>query len=264
MIKLLEKLLSKQVLGPIIIILVLWLMYLFINSAIKKLLNSKSNAKEMKRRKTLASLFSNLLKYFLILIGILMILNIYKINTNALVASLGAASLVAGLAFQDILKDLLSGISIILENQYGIGDTVTINGNKGEVIALGIKTTKIRTFNGEVIFLANRNITQVINHSLDFSLVMIDLGLSYTDDIDKIEKVLNNLFKEIKIDYLKGDVKLLGIENFGSSSVIFRITAETVPMKHYEVKRELLKQIKMELDKNNITIPYDQLVIHND
>lgn len=259
----LDILLSKKVLGPIIIILVLWLIYLFVKKTIKKILQNKSNVVEMKRRKTLASLFCNLLKYFLLLVGLLMILNIYGINTSAIVTSLGAASIVAGLAFQDILKDLLSGISIILENQYGIGDTVTLNGNKGEVIALGIKTTKIRTVNGEIIFIANRNIDQVINHSLDYSLVMIDLGLPYDEDISKIEKVLNNLFQNIKINNLKSDVKLLGIEELGSSSVIFRITAETVPMKQYEVKRELLKQIKIELDKNNISIPYDQLVIHN-
>lgn len=255
---------SKKVLGPIIITLVLWIIYLFICKTIKKLLNIKLNDKEKKRRKTLASLFSNLIKYFLILIGILMILNIYEINTSAIVASLGAASLVAGLAFQDILKDLLSGVSIILENQYGIGDTVTINGNKGEVIELGIKTTKIKTATGEIIFVSNRNIDQVINHSLDFSLVMIDLGLSYDEDINKIEKVLNNLFQKIEIPNLKSEVKLLGIEELSSSTVVFRITAETVPMKHFEVKRELLKQIKMELDKNNISIPYDQLVVHND
>lgn len=258
----LKILLSEKVLGPIIIVFTMSIVYLSVNKAIKRIFFAK-NKIEIKRARTLASLFNNLLKYFLIIIGIIMILNIYGVNTTAFVTSLGALSLVAGLALQDVLKDLLSGISIILENQYGIGDVVTINGNKGEVISLGLKTTKLKTYTGEIVFISNRNIEQVINHSIANSLLLIDIGLPYEEEIEKIENVLNDLFKNYKSEYLKTDISLLGIEKLDSSSVVFRITAETIPMKHYELRRDLLKQIKEELDRNNISIPYNQLVIHN-
>lgn len=251
----------EKIICPIIVIILSISIYFIINKAIKNIVNI--NSKDIKRKKTLFSLINNLVKYFIIIITILVILNIYGIDTSTIIASLGIASLIAGLAFQDILKDLLSGISIIIENQYTIGDTVTINNNTGEVISLGIKTTKLKNHNGEIIFIANRNIDQVINHSIDHSLVLIDLGLSYNEDIEKIEKILNNLFKNIKNPNIIGDIKLLGIEKLDSSSVIFRIETEVKPMKQYETKRELLKQIKLELDKNNIEIPYEQLVIHN-
>ncbi len=253
----------QKVICPILIIIICISIYLIVNKTIKKIIKLNINTKDIKRKRTLFSLVNNLVKYFLIIVAIIVILNIYGINTSAILASLGIVSLIAGLAFQDILKDLLSGISIIIENQYTIGDTVTINGNKGEVISLGIKTTKLRNYEGEIIFIANRNIDQVINHSLDHSLVLIDLGLSYDEDIDKIEKVLNNLFKKIKNPNITREIRLLGIEKLDSSSVVFRIEAEVKPMKQYETKREILKQIKIELDKNNIEIPYEQLVIHN-
>ena len=253
----------QKVICPILVITICISIYLIVNKTIKKIIKLNINTKDIKRKRTLFSLLNNLVKYFLIIIAIIIILNIYGINTSAILASLGIVSLIAGLAFQDILKDLLSGISIIIENQYTIGDTVTINGNKGEVISLGIKTTKLRNYEGEIIFIANRNIDQVINHSLDHSLVLIDLGLSYNEDIDKIEKILSNLFKKINNPNITREIRLLGIEKLDSSSVVFRIEAEVKPMKQYETKREILKQIKIELDKNNIEIPYEQLVIHN-
>lgn len=251
----------EKIICPIIVIILSTSIYFIINKTIKNIVNIKS--RDIKRKKTLFSLINNLVKYFIIIVTILVILNIYGIDTTTIIASLGIVSLIAGLAFQDILKDLLSGISIIIENQYTIGDIVTINDNTGEVISLGIKTTKLRNHNGEIIFIANRNIDQVINKSIDHSLVLIDLGLSYNENIEKVEKILNNLFKNIKNPNIIGDIKLLGIEKLDSSSVIFRIEAEVKPMKQYETKRDLLKQIKIELDKNNIEIPYEQLVIHN-
>ena len=253
----------QKIICPILVIIICTSIYLIINRTIKKILKLNINIKDLKRKKTLFSLVNNLVKYFIIIVAVLIILNIYGIDTSAILASLGVVSLIAGLAFQDILKDLLSGISIIIENQYTIGDTVTINGNKGEVVLLGIKTTKLRNYEGEIIFIANRNIDQVINHSLDHSLVLIDLGLSYNEDIDKIEKILNNLFEKIKDPNITRKIKLLGIEKLDSSSVVFRIEAEVKPLKQYEIKREILKQIKIELDKNNIEIPYEQLVVHN-
>lgn len=259
----LEILLSKKVLGPIIIIIGFSIVYYILKNVIKKALLNKTV--DDKRKKTIISLINNLIKYFFIIIAILMILSIYGINTTALITSLGVVGVMAGLALQDILKDFLAGVSIITENQYAIGDTVTINGFKGEVISLGIKTTSIKSYTGDIKYISNRNITEVINHSKDFSLAVIEVSISYEENIEKVEKVLNKLFKKLnkEIDYLKSDIQLLGIEDLAASAVVFRITAETEPLKHFDVQRTLRKEIKQELDKNNISIPYDQLVVHN-
>ena len=95
-----------------------------------------------------------------------MILDIFGIDTKTLIASLGVVGLVAGLAVQDTLKDFVAGMSIILENQYRVGDTITIKGFRGEVISLGIKSTRLRSLTGEIMIVPNHLIEEVINHSL--------------------------------------------------------------------------------------------------
>jgi len=260
----LDIILSKKVLGPIIIIFATLIISSLLSNVVKKILKTKISVDD-KRKKTMIGLISNIVKYFLFIIAILMILSLYGIDTTALITSLGVVGLVAGLAVQDLLKDFLSGISIIFENQYVVGDTVTINGFKGEVISLGLKTTKLKAYTGEIKFISNRNVTEVINHSVEHSLAVVDISISYEEDIDKVEKVLTELCSTLskKLKNIKGEVLYLGIESLESSSINYRIQVETEPLKQYEIKRQLLREIKQELDKNEITIPYEQLVIHN-
>ena len=255
-----DVILSKKVLGVFLIIIGFSLTYLIFKKIIKKVLKAADN-----RRKTLISLITNIIKYFFLIIAVLMILNIYGIDTTALITSLGIVGLVAGLALQDILKDFLAGIAIITENQYQIGDIVTINGFKGEILSLGMKTTKLKDYNGDIKFIANGSITEVINHSISSSRAIINLSINYNENIDKVEKVLNGLFNKLntEIKELKSDIQILGVEDLGESAVIIRIIADTEPMKHYDVERIIRKRIKEEFDKLNIEIPYNQLVVHN-
>lgn len=258
-------LLSKKVLGPIIIIILFLMVNIIVSKLVKKITKTKLVHDEKKKR-TMISLLTNIFKYFLLTIAILMILNLYGIDTTALITSLGVVGLVAGLAAQDLLKDFLSGMSIIFENQYSVGDTITIDGFKGEVISLGLKTTKIMAYTGEVKFISNRNVIDVINHSASPSLAVVDIPIPYEEDLNKVENVLNNICNKLskELKNIKSKVELVGIEQLASSSIIYRIQVKTEPLKHYEVKRVLLREIKLELDKNKITIPYEQVVIHNE
>ena len=109
------------------------------------------------------------------------------------------------------------------------------------------------------------NINEVINHSMENSMAIVDVGVSYEDDIEKVEKVLNNLAIELTktLPKLKGKVEVLGIESLADSSVVFKVIAPTVSMEHFAIQREMRKQIKIALDKNNIKIPYPQVEVHN-
>lgn len=260
-----EKFLIKEVVSPIIIILVFSLVYLAINIIIKKVIKLHCSKKTQKRKKTLMILFNNIAKYTLIIIAIVMILNVYGVNTTALLTSLGLVGLGVSLSLQDTVKDFLAGIFIIFENQYDVGDTIEVSGFKGEVIALGLKTTKIKAVTGEVNIIANRNIGSVINHSFSNSLAVVEFDVSYEQDPKKVEKVLTSFCSRMtqQLKYLKGDVTLFGITNFGASGVGYKITAPTVPMKHYEVATKIRYELQIELTKEGIEIPYDQLVIHN-
>lgn len=258
----LDKILVKEVVGPILIILVSLLVYLVIKSVVNNVFKIRNKYIDKRKSKTINGLINNLIKYFIIIIDIVMILDIFGIDTKTLIASLGVVGFVVGLAVQDTLKDFVAGMSIILENQYRVGDTITIKGFRGEVISLGIKSTKIKAYTGEVMIVPNHLIEEVVNHSLDKSLAVVDIPVSYDTDLKKLESVLSNLFSKLSIDGITGDIKILGLESYDDSSISYRVVVDTIPMKHYQVERELKRAIKLELDKNGIEIPFPQVVVH--
>ena len=260
-----EKVLVKEVIAPVIIIIVAIIIYEIIKKIIKKVFKFKARGIDSKRLTTIQALFTNVVKIFVIVISIMMILDVYGIDTKSILASLGVFTAVLALALQDILKDFVAGITIMLEGQYRIGDTITVNAFKGEVISLTLKTTRVKAYTGEIKIFANRSISEVINHNLDDSLAIVDVGVAYESDLAKVEKVLTKLCEKLsnELENLTGPVELLGVNDLGTSSITYRITAKTISMKQYEIQRKMMREVKLELDKNNIAIPYSQLVVHN-
>ncbi len=259
---------SEKIYLPILIIIVSILFDLIVNKilSIRIKINKNLSKHEQRSRETVLIMFKNIVKVLIIIISILGILQVFGINTSTLVAGVGALSLVIGLAFQDVLKDILVGVAIILESQFAIGEIVEINGFKGEVTALTLKTTKIKAFTGETKIISNRNITEITNFSLDNSLVKVIASVSYESDINKVEKVLNELVNKLnnEIKELKSNIKVEGIDSLSSSSVDFLLTTYASNKNVYIVKRKLLKEIKLAFDENKIKIPYPQLEVHNE
>lgn len=255
----------KEVIAPTCIIAASIFLYITLSKIIKGLFKRRKPRIDERKTKTMLSLILNIIKYFFIIIAVLLILEVYNIDTKSIIASLGVAGLVVGLSLQDTLKDFISGLFIIFEDQFGLGDTITIDNFKGEVISLGIKTTKIKSYTGDIQIIPNRNINNVINHSLASSLALVNVQVSYNSDMDKVELILKELCKTLteKIKNLNGEITLLGITDLADSGIEFRISAPTKSMCHYEVEREIRKEIKKAFDKNNIEIPFPQVVIHN-
>ena len=251
---------SEKVYLPIIYIA----LGLIIYNIIKIIINKISKNKHIdKKKKTIISLIKNIIKYLIYILMILSILNVYGVNTTSIVASIGVAGLVIGLAFQDIIRDFLSGIFILFDNQYTIGDTVSINNFKGEVISFGLMSTKIKAATGEILILSNSSFKEVINYSIDNTILYITLDVSYDTNIDKLEKVLNDLKEDVmKIENVCGEYKLLGISEFSSSSIKYLVSIECKPNTHYQIKRDYLKLIRNTFNKNNIEIPYNKLDIN--
>ena len=232
---------------------------------INKIFGFKGKRVDENKTKMIRELINNVIKYFIVIMSFLIILEIYGVDTKALITSLGIVGLVAGLAVQDTLKDFVSGITIIIEEQYGIGDTVKINGFKGEVISLGLKTTRIKSFTGEILILPNHLVTEVINYSHSKSMAIVDVSISYESDLDEALCVLNNMADSIapNIHELTGKINVLGVQNLSESSVDIRITAETSPTDNFAVERKIRREAKLALEKNGISIPYPQVVVHN-
>lgn len=218
-----------------------------------------------KRVETVNVLILNIIKYIIIIFIAILILANFGVNVGSILAGLGIASAVIGLAFQDIAKDFIAGISIILEDQYEIGDTIEINGFIGEVVALGLRTTRIKNYKGATKIIANHLMTDIINYNLYPSLAVVDVSVNYRYSSEEVEKVLNKLAKSLKgkIPKAKGEIKVLGIDELESSGVIYRLTLEVASNEQHTAQRILRKEIKNALDKANIEIPYQQIEVHH-
>lgn len=217
-----------------------------------------------KRKKTIVVLIKNIIKYSIAIIDIILILGVFGVNTTSLIASLGVATAIIGLAFQDTIKDFLAGIFIIFDNIYAVGDYVKIGEFTGEVISLGLKTTKIRAYNGEVKIISNSAFNEVINYNFEHSKVIVYIPVSYDLKIERLEKVLTEIGTIIVKEKDVYKFELLGVDEFADSAVKYAVVLECVPMTHFGAKRKLLGLIKSKFDEEGIVIPYNQIDVHFD
>lgn len=251
---------------PIIYIIVGIFIYLVISKMIDSIIkiDIKHSKGLDKRKNTIITLIKNVIKYLIFIIVVILILDVYGVNTTSLIASLGVATAILGLAFQDTIKDFLAGIFLIFDNAYAVGDWIKVNGFTGEVISLGLKTTKIRAYNGEVKILSNSSFSEVINYNLEHSKITIYLPVHYDTNIDKLEKVLNDIKVSIEKEENVYNMNLLGIDEFGDSAIKYAIIIECDSMTHFGIKRKVLGLIKKVFDEKGIKIPYNQIDVHID
>ncbi len=258
----------KYITLPIIYILIGFLIYLIVKNILNGLFKSKSLLRKrhyQKRVDTLRAMLINIVKYIVIVFVSLAILTVFGIDIKSILTGLGITAAILGLAFQDIAKDLLAGIAIISEDQFEIGDTIEVNDFMGEVVSVGLKTTRIKDWKGRTKIIANHQITELINYNLSNNLAVVDIGLEYKENTEELSNKLNEICKRItkKLKNIKGEVKVLGINELGESSVVYRIVVETVPLKQFETERNIRRYLKEELDKENINIPFPQVEVHN-
>jgi small conductance mechanosensitive channel len=203
-----------------------------------------------RRQKTTNIIINNIIRYTFGIILIFTILGILGVNASAIVASIGVVGLAIGLAIQDTLKDILAGIFILVENQYAIGDIIMIGSFKGEVIFLGLKTTKLRSETGEIKILSNRNIAEIINYSLEKTSDYIDIDLAYDNDENTVNKMFDEVIVKLSKE-TKGLIKYLGIIHIGDK-ITYRLSIET-DIKHQDkFKIIVLSEIKKAIDFNGV------------
>lgn len=255
--------LKKEIIAPIIIIVACLLLCFISKKIIYKLFSFKTIKINEGKKKTIVNLINNVVKFIIIIIGILIILEIYGIDTKSLVASLGVVGLVAGLALQDLLKDFIVGSSIIFEGQYSIGDWVSINGFLGEVIPSNLRTTKLKAYTGEIKIISNRNITEIVNYSLSNTNLVVDVDVAYESDIEKVKVLLDELCIKLKKQYNLKEMSCLGIQELSNSSIKFRLVALSNYSEQFSLSRDIKREVVLMFEKNNITIPYNQVVVHN-
>ena len=256
---------KKQVYGTVIFTIVAFIIYKLFIVLVDKVIAKSKNELERKKKRTVIELIKNIGKYALILLVIIFILDLNGVKVTSLIASLGVASAVSALALQDTLKDIISGTSIIMDNYYVVGDYVKYKNFTGTVIQLGLRSTKIMDFDGQVYTIANRNIDEIINLSQKTASSLIVIPTAYEEKLEKVEKILNEVVEEIKTwETIDSDkTAYIGITELADSSVNYGIRYNCSPGKVWQYKRDALRLIKSKYDKNNIKIPYNQIEVHN-
>ena len=238
----------NKVLLITIVVVVIFGIHFIANLFFKKVIANKVS----KRKETIFLLIINLIKYGGLLIGLFVILAIFGVDTASVLAGAGLLGILLGFGLQKLMQDMINGFFIIFENQYVVGEFVSINGSTGKVLELGLKTTKILTYNGEIHYFANGDITSVINFSRNNSLVIIDLPILRKYDIKEIHILLEEVILKFNHHNIISEPKISGVQEVNDISYCIRITCETTSFGHFEVTRLLKEEIVKKFNDNKI------------
>lgn len=236
-----------------------------IYNIIKSVIDRRTQRVKRNHQKTMYKLIQNIIKYVILILVLVSVLNILGINVTSIVAGVGIASIVVGLALQDVMTDILSGISIVLEDQFDVGDYVSINGFEGTVLELGLKSTKIKNYQNTVRIISNRKITEVTNYSKANPKISIDIPISYDINNNQADRVIKNILKRIEkeVENQKDSVELLGLQEFKESSISYRILVSTKINEQFKAQRQINRIIKEEFDKEKISVPFNIVEVRN-
>jgi small conductance mechanosensitive channel len=221
--------------------------------------------KNQKRKITILKVTISIVDYSMKIILVLILLALWGVNVLPALAGLGILGLVIGFGAQDLMKDFITGFFIIFEKHFDVGDVIEVNGFKGQVIDIGLKTTKVMNWKKDVKIFNNSSVQNAINYSFTESVAIVEVGISYSEDIERVINILNTELPKIRPanpDIVEDPV-CVGVVEFAASSINLRVIARTNSEKQYAIERNLRNEIKKLMDKNDIEIPFMQIVLHN-
>lgn len=251
--------LTTEIIISIVIVLMAIVIYFIAKRIVNKIM--ERSKKTTKKGRTYIKLFNNILKYALIIVTVVAILQVNGINVTSIITGLGIASAIFALALQDAVKDIIAGVNIIVDGYFIVGDVLKIGDIEGKVIELGLKSTKLRDLNtGDLLTISNRNISQAL---IEPDYFFITIPISYDEKIARVDTIMEGIVDRIKIVGNVSEVEYKGLSKFDSSAINYTIKVFTKADLKIQVRYKANRIIKEELDKNNIEIPYMQVDIHN-
>lgn len=213
------------------------------------------------RAKTLVGLLRSVGIVFILLIALFMILEGLGVNIGPLLAGAGVIGLAISFGSQSLVKDIISGLFILFENQFGVGDVIRVADVSGAVERMTLRVVVLRDIHGTVHVIPNGEITRVSNLTRLWSRAVLEIGVAYKEDADHVMEVMRDVGRGMWEDpewrpLLVEEITVPGIESFGDSSVNIRIMAKTIPLKQWDVARELRRRLKRRFDEERIEIPF--------
>jgi len=250
---------SARLICAAAVVLLVWLVCTALCGLLSWITTRKKSSRSM------AGLMTSLVKFMSFAVGAVWALGILGVNLTGIFASLGIASLIIGFGAQSLIEDAVTGIFIIFEGQYHVGDIIVLDDFRGTVKHIGIRTTTIEDTGGNLKIVNNSDIRNVQNRSRNSSVAVCDLCISYDADVREVEKVIFATLPKIYKKHTKLFVtppRYMGVESLGESSVVLRIVADVAEQDFFLGYRTLNREMKIMCDENGIEIPFNQLVVH--
>ncbi len=255
---------TLRIAGAVGVALLLWWILRIVIRRIERSLGQPQagalTAQEQRTR-TLTSLLRSMGRVIIFVIFLFMFLSAIGLDLGPLLAGAGVVGLAISFGAQSLVKDVISGLFILIENQFGVGDVVRIEGVSGAVERMTLRVVVLRDTHGVVHIVPNGEIKKVSNLTRTWARVVLDVGVAYKEDVDRVIAVMRDVGRELWEDeewrpLLVEAVEVPGVESFDDSAVTIRLTAKTLPLKQWDVARELRRRLKRRFDAENIEIPF--------
>ncbi|MDD6981688.1 MAG: mechanosensitive ion channel family protein [Clostridia bacterium] len=249
---------QKTVIHCLILIVVIYAVSKLLRLIFKKMMQ-KSN-----RAKTVITLLDGIIKYGAAIALIFLVLQACGVNTAAIWESVGVITLIVGLGAQSLIADIIAGVFIIFEDEYSVGEIVSIDDFRGTVSEIGIRATKILDMAGNIKIINNSDIKNVVNLSRELSLAVVDCEFPYDVPLEFVEKLLKDHLEDFKasIPAIVEGPFYKGVSGYGSSNVAVKLVAKCSEENRYQVQRDLLREYRQLFVQNGIDLSYDQVVVN--
>lgn len=226
-----------------------------------------NHLEQIKRLRTLGNLVRSTIGVIVSSVAALMILRELRLDIMPVLTAAGILGLAVGFGAQTLVKDVISGFFMILENQVRVGDVANINGTGGLVEAVTLRTIVLRDQTGTVYVFPNGSITTLANLTKDFSYYLVDLGVDYSEDTDRVVDLLVEIAAEMQKEEKYGSsmlepLEVIGVDDFTESRVVIKVRIKTLPLKQWEVGREFRRRIKKRFDAEGVQFPYSKVTVH--
>lgn len=251
------------------VVIVAWIAYRCVKGLTKRLqahFDKDVPDPRGQRAETIISLLNSTAGVAIAIAAILTVLSFF-VAIGPLLAGVGVAGLAISFGAQSLVKDIISGFFIVVENQFGVDDIVEINGKAGVVERMTLRVVMLRDVEGVLHIIPNGSITVVSNRTREWSRAVLDVGVAYKENVDDVIRVMRDVGKQLWEDRewqvkLTEEPAVWGVEALGDSSVNIRLVASTQPGRQWEVRRELRRRIKNRFDAEGIEIPFPQRTVH--
>lgn len=237
-----------------------------IRPAVTRQMKDKPDEEIQQRIHTLVAVLRSSGRFVLVIWALFTILPELGVNVTPILASVGIAGIAMGFGAQSLVKDFLSGLFILLENQYGNGDVVTVAGTTGLVEEVGLRRTVLRDLDGVVHHVPNGEISVASNLTQEWSRVNMNVSVAYGEDLDKVFEVINRVGNELAADAEFGPLiikapQVLRVDAFEDSGIAIKILGDTEPIRQWDVMGELRKRLKKAFDEEGIEIPFPHVTL---